>query len=85
MVKSYYPVLSEISIINRLLMRNEQFIIPSVLQKQEIEKLHNGHQGIGKCHEKARLTVWWPGLFSEREDLLANVCLVARIGHGRLN
>ena len=37
-VKRYYPVSSEISIIDGLLMRNERLMIPSALQKKVLEK-----------------------------------------------
>ena len=49
-------------------MRNKGLIIPFALQKQVLEKIHTGHQGIGKCRERAGQTVWWPGLSSEIED-----------------
>ena len=61
LVNGCYPVSSEISIVDGLFMRNEWLIIPSVLQKQVLEQLHTGHQGIGMCCERARQTVWWPG------------------------
>ena len=50
-VKRYYSVLSEISIIDGLLMRSKRLIIPSVLLKQVLEKIHTAHPGIGKCCE----------------------------------
>ena len=72
-VKRYYPVSSEISIINGILMRNRWFIISSVLQKQVLDQLHKGHQGIQKCRDQAKQAVWWPGLSTELQDL-ANKC-----------
>ena len=72
-VKRYYPVSSEISIINDLLMRNGRIIIPLVLQKQVLSQLHTGHQGIQKCRDRAKQAVWWPGLSKELEDLV-NKC-----------
>ena len=50
-------------------MRNERLIIPSELQKQVMEQIHTGHQGISKCRERTRRTVWWPGLLSEIENV----------------
>ena len=70
LVNGCYPVSSEISIVDGLFMRNEWLIIPSALQKQVLEQLHTGHQGIGMCCERARQTVWWPGWSSEIQDVV---------------
>ena len=71
-IKRYYPGSSEISIVHEdgLLMRYERLIIPSALQKKVLEQIHTSHHGIGKCSERARHTVWWPGLSSEMEDVV---------------
>ena len=70
-IKLYYPVSSEISIVDGFLIRNERLIIPSALQKHVLEQIRTGHQGLGKCRERAILTVWWPGLSAELEDVVS--------------
>ena len=68
---------SERSIVDGLFIWNEWLIIPSVLQKQVLEQIHIGHQDIGKCSERARQTVFMPGLLAELEELSPNDGLVA--------
>ena len=34
-----------------------------------LDKIHAGHQGIVKCHERAKNSVWWPGLSKQLEDI----------------
>ena len=72
-IKRYYLLLSEISIVHRLLMRDEWLIIPAALQKQILNQIHTGHQGISKCHDRARQSVWWTGLSTELENVI-NKC-----------
>ena len=69
-VKPYYPVAGEISFQDDLLMRGSRIIIPAQLRSDILEKLHTGHQGISKCHEKAKVSVWWPGLSTQLENLV---------------
>ena len=71
-IKLYHPLASEISIVNRLLMRKSRIIIPTSLQKQVLDQIHTGHQGLNKCRERARQSVWWPGLSKQLQELIAN-------------
>ena len=40
------------------------------MQKTILGKIHEGHQGITKCRESAKQSVWWPGLSKQIEDLV---------------
>ena len=37
-----------------------------------LDKLHEGHLGITKCHERVKRSVWWPGLSKQLEDMIQN-------------
>ena len=69
-VKAYYPVATELTVVNGLLMRGNRIVIPLALQVEILDKLHAGHQGITKCRERARQSVWWPGLSKQLEELV---------------
>ena len=71
-IKKYHSVASEISIVNDLLMRGNRIIIPTSLREEMLDKIHLGHQGINKCRERARQSLWWPGLSKEIEELIKN-------------
>ena len=57
-VKCYIPVSSELSVHEGLLMRNNRIVIPKALQAETLIVIHSGHQGITKCSECAKHSVW---------------------------
>lgn len=71
-VHPYYSVASEISVQQGLLMRGGRIIIPPSLRQEILGKIHAGQQGITKCRERARQSVWWPRMSKELENLVKN-------------
>lgn len=61
---------AELSIADGVLMRGNRIIIPPPLRQEMLSKIHTGHQGITKCRERARQSVWWPGISTELENLV---------------
>ena len=69
-VKPYYSVSAEISVQDGLIMRGSRIVIPASMRLSILDKIHTGHQGISKCRERARQSVWWPGLAKQLEELV---------------
>ena len=46
-----------------------------------LEKLHDAHQGITKCCERAKVSVWWPGLSHQLEEVVKQcpTCIKERV------
>ena len=42
--------------------------------------IHKGHQGIERCKQRARNSIFWPGISAEIKDMVANcsTCLTFR-------
>ena len=51
-------------------MRGSRIVIPTALRLEMLDKIHTGHQGITKCRERARHSIWWPGLSKQLEELV---------------
>ena len=49
-------------------------MVPKESRRETLKKLHQGHQGIVRCQERARISVWWPGIGQQIKDLVQS-CL----------
>lgn len=68
----YYQHRFEFSCSEGLLLKGCRIVIPLSLQKEVIEFIHAGHQGITKCRRRAQLSVWWVGLSTQLENTIKN-------------
>ena len=71
-LKSFKSVSSELTIVDNVLLKNARIVVPLSLRKNIIDCIHEGHQGIVKCLERARTTVWWHHMTSEVKDKVAS-------------
>ena len=72
-LKPYFSVAAELTVKKGLRMRGSLVVIPASLHASILSKLHDGHQGVTKCQERAKYSVWWPGLSKRLEDTM-NSC-----------
>ena len=76
----YKPIAGELSVQSGLLLQGSRIVIPTVLWKEILVKLHTGHLGITKCQERAKQSVWWPRIRKYIEERYRNVlCAVSFI------
>ena len=71
-ISKYLHIVSELSICEDLILRNSRIVIPKALQKDTLQKLHSGYQGINKCKCRAAQSVWWLGLNKDLETMVNN-------------
>ena len=69
-LKPYFPMAAEFSVANGLLLRGTRIVIPPPLRADLLQRIHEGHQGITKCRERARSSIWWPGISTDLEQLV---------------
>ena len=46
-----------------------------------LDRLHDAHQGITKCRERAKTSVWWPGLSQQLKEVVKKwpTCIKERV------
>ena len=74
-IKPYYSIQGEIVYNNGLLLKGQHIIIPTSLRSTMKVILHQGHNGIERCKNRARQSIFWPGINSEIKDLVSNCSL----------
>ncbi len=50
-LKKYSALAPKLAMEERILMRSNRIVIPADLQKETLEEVHTGHQGIRKCQQ----------------------------------
>ncbi|KAK9730153.1 RNase H-like domain found in reverse transcriptase [Popillia japonica] len=77
----YYQYRYEISISDDILLKNNRIVIPPSLQKEVLDLIHSGHQGIVKCRRRAFTSVWWLGLSTQLANLIKSCpnCIEERV------
>ena len=44
--------------------------LTSAMRLEILDRVHEGHQGITKCRERAKQSIWWPGLSKQIQDMI---------------
>lgn len=67
---AYHAERASLSRAEGLLLHGDRIVVPTAQRRDILERLHEGHQGLNKCRERAKMSVWWPGIGA---DLYAKV------------
>lgn len=71
-LKPYWQGNTDITLMDNLLLYNQRIVIPICERSEILKRIHTGHLGIHKCRERARQSVWWPGISQEIAEMVKN-------------
>lgn len=71
-IKQYFAIANELTIIDDLVFKNLQLLIPNKMRAEVLKKLHYNHLGIEKTKNRAREIIYWPLMNKQIEDMITN-------------
>ena len=77
-LKPYWLARGELIVVHGILLKSKRIVVLSAMKLQILNKIHEGHQEIVKCRERAKTSVWWPGLSHEVQDMVENCKVCAK-------
>ena len=69
-VTPYWSLRDELSIYDGLILYEDKIVIPKVLQKDILNKLHDTHQGRVRCKALARRGVYWRNINADIDNMV---------------
>ena len=54
----YWSTRGELSVVQNIILKSSRIVIPSSMRLEILEKIHEEHQGITKCRERAKNSVF---------------------------
>ena len=70
-IRPFFPYWDELMIFNGLILKGSCIVIPTELQDQLLNVIHESHLGICKPLEYARKSIFWPNITNDIKKLLS--------------
>ena len=70
-IKPFFPYRDELTVYNGLVLKGHHVVIPTKLQNQLLNVIHESHLGICKTLDRARTSIFWPGITNDVKALLS--------------
>ena len=77
-VQPYWDVQQHLTVLDGLLLYDDRIVVPSSERLRMLEIIHQAHQGIVKCRQRARRSVWWPRISTEIQEMVQD-CRVCKV------
>ena len=78
-LRPLYEARNHLSIAEELLVYDDRIVVPKSTRREILDRIHDGHPGIVKSRERAKMSVWWPGLSGEISTMVER-CSHCQIG-----
>ena len=69
--KPYFTIREELTVVDGVIFKDNKIVVPSTLRKEMLAKIHESHQGIVRCKQRARECLYWPGMMTQIYNLVS--------------
>ena len=69
-IRHYWHISEHRTVDDNLIVHGCRLLIPISMRKQVLSELDNSHQGAVRTKQRARLTVYWPGIDNDIENVV---------------
>ena len=69
-VAPYWKSRGFLSECDGLLLFGHRIVVPKSLQRETLQKIHAGHQGMERCRTRVSTSVWWPGVTTQMSQVV---------------
>ena len=69
-IAPYFDDRDELSMQNGVIFKGERAVIPQILRKDILNRIHSSHIGMEGCLRRARESVYWPRMNAEVRDFI---------------
>ena len=68
----YWGIRTHLSVEDNLILYGCRLLIPAQMCRTVLEQLHDAHQGMARTKERAQLTVYWPNMSHDIENVISS-------------
>lgn len=84
-LRYFYKIKDDIMIENGILFYGERIIVPSSMRDKILIQIHEPHFGIVKTKKRAKNSIYWPGIDSDIENIIAKCSVCLKYAHRNQN
>ena len=70
-IRAYWTIRDELHQAEGIFFKGRKIIIPKALQSDMLKIVHESHQGLERCKERARAVMCWPGMTKDIDQVVS--------------
>lgn len=76
-VQPYWDSRSQLALSDGIIYKGLRILVPPTMREHMLRLIHQSHMGIVKSKQRARETLYWPGMSAQIEEVIRNCSLCA--------